>query len=252
MNSSLKMFEPKFLEGPKEFEKFLGANIPGSFNINVTFSEQGKFVNFYGIIDEQQNPFVFSALKYDTNIEGEELAMLDSLVSLCYGAGFSRLNDLSLREIDSFLRLNPLDSFFSCSLNSLYPVFTKVKKALLDRIDTTPVFIPGEKRSPVISIDYVPGDRPIIDELFQKTYIELSENQKNDLIFAVFDKYVTPFLRRDAGGIQLVFCDDFLVVVRYLGSCEFCSRALTTTMDYIQRVVQMETRHSALQIITDS
>lgn len=240
-----------FLESWNELEAFISHQKNGSFHFTNQFSD--KRVLVCGIIDWQETPPVFKAIKFSSeNLTANEETMLDSLIELVLDQGFARLNNLSIREIDSFLRIDHLSSAFSCSLNSLFPVFTKVKESLLSQIDETPVFDPKNKRSPVLSLDYKPNDVLEIELGPNKAYTDLSTNERQSVVEQIFDKHVRPALLRDGGGAQIVFCDEFLIVIQYLGHCEFCQYSLTTTLDYIQRVLQLETQHSGLRIITDS
>jgi len=241
-----------FFDELSALEQFIADEKPGTFQTSIDFSHDKRII-LCGIIDWQQSPAIFLGIKfYSVNFSKDEAALVDGLCDLILNYGYARLNSLGLREVDSFLRINHLEPSFEASLNSLYPIFSKIKDALLRLIDETPAFDPKQKRSPILSIDYKKTEKTVLDDFYARPYLELSPEERQRVVEEIFIRHVDKLLLRDGGGAQVVYCDEYLVVIQYLGHCEFCSYALTTTLDYIQRVLQLETNHLGLRVITDS
>lgn len=241
---------PKFLESEEERQLFINEQKVGTFEKKLDACKHYDEICIFGLVDSSVTPAKFTGIKYTTNLSGEKLALLDTLVDLSYDADHVRMRGISLREIDSFLRDDNTRETFSSS-NTLIPLFEELKKILSECLEGDRPRSSDERRSPDINKDYIPEGR-IFDPSVEGNFQDVDANRKLEVLDQIVQKYIEPHLRLDGGGVEVVFADDFLAVIEYRGACTSCNKSLTSTMDYIQRVFQLETMHGSLRIITDS
>ena len=241
---------PKFIESDESRDVFLGEERSGSFQKTLEATKHYDEITLFGLVDNSSVPPKIGAVKYTTSLKGEKLALLDTLIDLSYDADHVRVRGISLREIDSFLRDDNTKETFS-STNALIPLFEEVKKTLGLLLEGDAPRATSERRSPDLNVDYKP-EGILFDPSAEGIYQELDANRKLDVLDSIIEKYIAPHLKKDGGAVEAVFADDFLVVIDYRGACTSCNKSLTTTMDYIQRVFQLETKHNSLRVITDS
>lgn len=237
--------KPLFREDLKERELFLDANIPGSFSFEIDSSSHHGQIWIFGILDKNQVPPVFAGIKYCTNIKDAKLSFLDALVELCNGQDITRLKSISVREVESFLRDDNITPSFPDSQNSLLPIFDKVVSGLTKAHEPEK----KEKSSPNIMNDYKPSKSSGISE---EDFKNLSVYDKKEFIDEVIFKYIAGPLGNDGGAINCVFVDDSMVAIEYLGACTTCQYSLTSTLSFIQKVIQLETGNPSLLVVTDS
>jgi len=240
-----RMEKPLFRDDIKERELFLNEKIPGSFSFEIDQSAHHGQVWVFGILDKNQTPPVFAGIKYSSEIKDSKLSFIDALIELLSGQDITRLKSISVREVDSFLRNDNLTPSFKDSYNSLIPIFDKVIKGLTEAHEPEN----KEKRSPNITDDYKPSERPSLTE---DEFKNLSTTDKKDFIDDIIFKFIAKPLGKDGGGISCVFVDDSMVAIEYLGACINCQFSLTSTLSYIQKVIQIETGNPGLFVVTDS
>ncbi|RLA65612.1 MAG: hypothetical protein DRQ88_02310 [Epsilonproteobacteria bacterium] len=240
-----RMKKPLFREDLKERELFLNDNIPGSFSFEIDSSSHHGQILIFGILDKNQMPSVFAGIKYSSNITDEKLSFLDALIELLNGQDITRLKSISIREVESFLRNDNITPSYEEGYNSLIPIFDKVVKGLTNIEEPQS----KEKRSPNINDDYRPGDSPTIS---QAKFLELNTNEKKNIIDDIIFKFIAKPLGLDGGGVTPVFVDDSMVAIEYLGACINCNYSLTSTLSFIQKVIQLETENPNLLVVTDS
>ncbi len=241
---------PLYLESTVEKEAFLAEKRPHSFSTSVETKNDGE-ITLFGLIDENQVPPQFLAIKYTGNLKQEVLALVDVFVEFSTGKDIRGIKALSLREIDSFLRDNNLHSAFPENNTNLLILFDQLKKALEKVIEADDQRPAGEKISPTINRDYK-NKGSYYPYNNKNNYHDLDQGEKAQLIAQIIEDHIATPLSRDGGGIYCVFTDDNLVVIEYLGACQGCLSSLTTTMNFIQRVFQLETGAPGILVMTDS
>ena len=240
-----RLEKPLFREDLKERELFLNEKIPGSFSFEIDSTNHHGQIWIFGILDKNQAPPEFAGIKYCSEIKDSKLSFLDALMELLNGKDITRLKSISVREVESFLRDDNITPSFPESYNSLLPIFDKVIKGLSDIHEPEN----KEKRSPNLADDYKPTEKSTITE---DEFKNLSTNDKKDLIDEIIFKYIAKPLGGDGGAINCVFVDDSMVAIEYLGACTTCHFSLTSTLSYIQKVIQIETGNPGLFVVTDS
>ena len=251
MDSVAKRYnQPIFRESFEERELFLNEDLSGAFSISLDDSKHYEPIHIFGLVDRNVVPPIFRALKYSTHESGEKLAFLDTFVELSYDADARRIQDISGREIESFLRDGTGGAAFS-SQHQLIPLLDSLKKKLQEALEGKGPRAAGDRVSPTISEHYTPSDPPLFSSDVG-AYVDLSFEQKMNLVQEIIQKYIAAPLHEDGGSVSPVFVDGSLIVVEYLGACAQCLKSQTSTMDFIQRVLQLETKEDQLRVITDS
>jgi len=247
---SAKINAPLFRVSKQERDLFLSEKRGQSFSCGVKLTD-GQDIVLFGLIDKTQLPPQFLAIQYTSTLSDARLGFLDAMVELLQSAQFTRFDSLSLREMENYLRDNNASPAFSGAGNFFIPIFAEVKNALKSQLDLRPQES-AVKSSPSLSHDYKPSMPAIFSPSATKSFRNLNQMDKFKIMHKIFAQYISPALARDAGDAEIVFVDDALVAINYLGACATCQYSLTTTMSYIQRVIQLETHDPHFQVMTDS
>jgi NifU-like protein len=72
--------------------------------------------------------------------------------------------------------------------------------------------------------------------------------QKRQIIEAVIEKEVAPYVALDAGGVQVEYFSEKEVGIRFHGACEACPSSLGSTLDAIQRILQTRVHPSLIVV----
>lgn len=245
-----RAYRPKFKVNAQEKDLFFLEKRPGTFKFSFKIKD-GKETQLFGLTDQNQVPPRLSGIKYVTELEQEYLAALDVLAEFSHDKDIRGIDGLSVREIENFLRDDNITPSLPNSGASLYPLFDKFKKGLGEILDSDSKRPIGAKQSPNINRDYKRGESYFPYK--EKTdYTSLNSNEKMLLLGKIIEDHIQAPLDKDAGGIYLIFADDGMVVIEYSGECRSCSSSLTSTMNFIQKVFQLETENPDLLVMTDS
>lgn len=246
-----KINNPIFLENDYEKEEFLNQNRAGSFSSLIQFNN-GNSITLFGLANMNQLPPHFEAIKYTTTLTGARLGFLDAVIELLQSADFVRVNSLSLREVESYLRDDNLTPSIGGSGIQFIPILEECKRALAEKLNIAPR-VSGERASPTIAEDYRPtNEQPTFDPEIHGDFSSMDHREKYQIMSNIFEKHIAPSLKRDGGGAHIVFVDDSMVAINYEGTCQSCQYSLTSTMSYIQKVVQLETHNPKFMVMTDS
>ncbi len=243
-----KAERPEFLSTPTERESFLNMNKPGTFCTSK--SENGQFggLQLFGLQDLNELEPKINSLKYVSTLEGAEIAFIETFIELIHKN--YKADQITIKEIDHYLReKNSLPSFENT--NIFYPLFVEVQNLIKSAFGPSQRS-PEDRQSPTVVTEYK-NLKEKTGELFSDIdYLTLSLAEKRTLIDKIIDNYILPPLALDGGGIDIVFMDESMVVFEYLGACTQCRYSLTSTIDYIQKVLRLETGHAGLLVMTDS
>lgn len=243
--------DPQYLTDSVEFRAFTQEGRPGAISCEIDMG-QGQEVKLFGLIDQNQPECPITDLKFCTNMKGAQKGVLDVLVQLCIGKHEQNLDKITVREVDYFLRDSNDVSAIEGGFAPFFPIFTRILTSIKDSISQSRGRRVGGTASPTISDDYRPAEKTVLDLEVHGKFEDTTVQNQLLLVNQVFDKYVRPFLYRDYGDIECVFIDGTMVVVQYLGACVDCSKALTSTMDYIQQVLRKELCDHGILVVTDS
>lgn len=257
-NCSSKVIEraerPKFLGSEQEcdgiFEK------KDHFFCHFHFPHSNGEITIYGKLANEGNNQVIKEARYITNVKGAPLAFLDALVELSHKRDFHSLPLLNLKEIDSFLRDRNSQSSFEDDGVQLYRYY-EVIHALTDAISKNKSSVKlaspqdSQKNSPTM-LEYKPHSMLIFDQEKMGAFKDLNLDLKVKIVNDVLVFHVSPLLQRDGGDVECVHVMENLIVVLFHGNCGSCGMSLTTTMDFIKKVLRTELLDSEIDIITDS
>ncbi len=242
-----RLTEAHFLIPRDDGMIFLEEKRPGAFDFVFEHSKVPESIHFFGLVDQGHIERPLLGLQYATNLKGPSLAFLEAAVELLQGRKITTILQLTVREVESFLRdQNDLPAFqsghaaFFPLLEFLGPLHEKMQENAGPRGG-------GKRQSPVVGQDYLPGT-PIIN---RGAFSVLNRDEQETLVHEVFDRYIRPALRVDQGEAEVVYVDAPMVVMIYKGACTHCNYALTSTLDFIQRVLQSELGDEKLRVMTD-
>ncbi|MBT3586856.1 MAG: hypothetical protein HN509_18235 [Halobacteriovoraceae bacterium] len=245
-NLKARFLKPHFKEGLTDCQKFLAEGRSGAFSFS--FKEKDLETTIFGLKDLNDVPVRISTFKYSTELSEERLGVLDALVELLQGADYRRIESISLREVENFLRDENNQPAFPGEGAIYFPLLAKLKEGLNATLESDQVPVNGQKASPILSKDYKKSE----PRLLQGNFLELDSKEKMLLVSQILEQIIGPSLYRDGGAAYPVFVDDYMVAIEYQGACASCNYSLTTTMDFIQKVLQLETGNPGLRVMTDS
>lgn len=227
-----------------------GRELAFSFVVNDPFV---GVATFKGRVDGQVPEMPILELKYSTDITGPVLAFIDTLVEFAIGRHEMNISLLSVREVESFLRdFNNVPAYAQgmTALSVFFQRFVQeLKKALSGTLGQRPV---GVQISPTLEEDYDTSGPLLYQSETEGPYNDNTMARKYAVVNQIFTRHIRPALFRDRGDIELLFLDDVMVVINYLGACQQCSKSLTTTMDFIQNVLRRELQDNRILVVTDS
>ncbi len=238
----------KINSGSEEKSAFLAQEKPGSFNF--FFEVKGSKVYIFGLVDNNQVPPQLDSLKYHSSLDDTSMAMLDVLIEFSYAKDIRGLEALSLREIDNFLRDDNITPAFSHGGTTLYPLFEATKNKLKEIFEEKD-HVRKNFQSPIISEDYE-HQSDYFPFKGKTNFPSLDTSEKMLMVSKIIQDHISKPLRRDNGSLYCVFADDSLIVIEYGGACQGCQYSLSSTLNFIQRVFQLETNEPNLLVMTDS
>lgn len=149
--------------------------------------------------------------------------------SLVEGQSLQRIQQISVREIENFLRDDNTKEVLQDQklLSDLSILLENVRK----RVYTSSV-----KQSEM------PSD-------FQKIHFsELKLVEKIKLINNLLDQFIRPPLQNDGGDIELISVKGFALTVKYKGACGSCPSSATDTLDFIRRSLKEKLMEDRIEI----
>ncbi|MFP5387573.1 MAG: NifU family protein [Bacteriovoracia bacterium] len=246
--------EPKFLGTEKECDDFFQKK--DSFFCHFHFPNSNGEITIYGQLGNEGNGQVIKEARFFTNVKGAPLAFLDALVELSHKRDFHSLPLLRMKEIEAFLRDKNSQPSFPDEGISLFRYYEVIhafqqsigkKNAYSQNMEAC-----GEERTPPNIEEYKPHSFLLFDHEKLGEFRDLNEELKRRIVGDVLSYHVRPLLQRDGGDVECVHVLDNLIVVVFHGSCGTCGMSLTTTMDFIKKVLRNELYDSSIDIITDS
>lgn len=249
-----KLVSPHFYTEAREFEEFKLSSRPGQFIFVFEHKKISSPVTFFGLVDLSHVDRKILGLKFTTDLQGGTRAFLEGAVELLQGKKLQDLTALKVREVDYFLRDSNDKSAFPEGTLVFYPLleFLPLLQKEIQKICGQKRGA-GEKISPVIGEDYVfRKETTFVPTYGQQTFIDLDRDTQFDLAQQVMDKFINPALRLDQGAAQVVYVDGNMIVLIYQGACSSCGLSLTSTLDFVQKVFQLELSWPKIRVMTDN
>lgn len=244
---------PKFVGSEKDCEDFMQKK--DHFFCHFHFPNSNGEITVYGLLATEGQNQIIKEAKYFTNVQGAALAFIDALVELSHKRDSHSLPLLRLKEIEAFLRTKNSEPSFpdeGIKLLRYYEIIGALKYSISKKnAFATNGEALDDKKSPTLE-EYRPFSRFLFDRVQMGEFLELNNDLKIQIVNDVLNCHVRPLLQRDGGDVECVHVMDNLVVVIFHGSCGTCGMSLTTTMDFIKRVLRTELHDSRIDIITDS
>lgn len=244
---------PKFIGNEQECDEILKEN--DHFCCHFHFPNSNGEITIYGRLESSGQEKVIKDAKFFTNVKGPALAFLDALVELAHKRDSHSLPLLRIKEIESFLRdRNSAPSFpdEGVQLYRYYEVIHSLQSSISRKSPYAAATTEGEdKRSPTLE-EYKAHSILLYDRIQMGNFLDLNTPLKVQLINDVLSCHVRPLLQRDGGDVECLHVMENLVVILFHGNCGTCGMSLTTTMDFIKKVLRTELYESSLDIITDS
>lgn len=245
---------PRYFGNDLEIESY--ASKKNHFMCHYHFPNSNGEITVYGLLAPNSPNKEIIEAKYVTNIKGAPLAFVDALIELSHKRNYHSLPLLSLREIESFLRDSNTEPSFPEGESQLYRYYDLIHSLAHSVTPKEVQYVTtaeGKKEiQPPQIEDYSPYSVLIFDHEKYRSFKELDLDLKIKLVNDIFDVHVRPLLQRDGGDVECIHVMDNLIVVNFLGSCGSCGLSLTSTMDFIKKVLRTELRDNELNIITDS
>jgi Fe-S cluster biogenesis protein NfuA len=223
-----------------------------SFSCEYEFVNSNGKIELFGILGEDPNHHPIKSLKYTTNVKGPALGVIDAIVELCHKRNAQALSVLTMREVESYLRDRNDSESLPNGGASFYRYFQMVP-FLQSRIFKVPTIIVTnkEKKSPVMS-DYQSRSVFFFDPMVVGPYKSWSKEYQHQVVANILEVHVSPQLQKDGGDVECVHLMDNIVVINFLGNCGTCGMSLTSTLDFIKKVLRTELDDQSIDILSDS
>lgn len=245
---------PKYLGSEKECDDYFQKK--NNFFCHFHFPNSNGEITIYGQLNKEGSAEFIQEARFITNVKGAALAFLDALVELSHKRDFHSLPLLRMKEIEAFLRdKNSIPSFpdEGISLFRYYEVIHAFQQSIGKKNAYSNSFNDDQtERTPPSIEEYSPHSFLLFDYEKLGEFRDLNESLKQRIVGDVLSYHVRPLLQRDGGDVECVHVLDNLVVVIFHGSCGTCGMSLTTTMDFIKKVLRTELYDTSIDIITDS
>ncbi|MCM2348822.1 MAG: NifU family protein [Bacteriovoracaceae bacterium] len=248
-----RAMEPKFVGSESECDDYLKKK--NHFMCHFHFPNSNGEITVYGQLITEGQSEVIGEAKFFTNVQGAPLAFLDALIELAHKRDYHSLPLLRLKEIEAYLRAkNSEPSFPNDGIQLLR--YYELIHALKNSISKKMAYLPkdateNEKKSPTIE-EYRPHSILLFNKEKMGEFVNLETALKVEIVSDVLAAHVRPLLQRDGGDVECIHVMENLVVLIFHGSCGTCGMSLTTTMDFIKKVLRTELFDTNIDIITDS
>lgn len=244
---------PRFIGNETECDDFLAKR--DHFFCHFHFPNSNGEITVYGQLATEGQNQVIKEAKYFTNLKGAPLAFIDALIELAHKRDSHSLPLLRMKEIEAFLRTKNSEPSFpddSIKLLRYYEIIPALQSAITKKSGFSANAEEVEnKKSPTID-EYTPYSTFLFDREKLGEFTQLDSGLKIDIVSDILACHVRPLLQRDGGDVECLHVLENLVVINFHGTCGTCGMSLTTTMDFIKKVLRTELYDSSIAIITDS
>lgn len=246
---------PKFIGSELDCEDFMKKK--EHFFCHFHFPNSNGEITVYGQLATEGQNQVIKEARYFTNVQGAPLAFLDALIELSHKRDSHSLPLLRMKEIEAFLRNKNSEPSFpdeGIKLLRYYELIPALQYSISKKNAYASHGVSeaaDNKKSPTLE-EYRPHSTLLFDREKMGEFAELNNEVKIQLVSDILSCHVRPLLQRDGGDVECVHVMESLVVINFHGTCGTCGMSLTTTMDFIKKVLRTELFDTSIDIITDS
>lgn len=202
-------------------------------------SQESIWCKIYIIIDETDGILVDT--KFETFAPPIVIGLLETLCSLLIRKNYNQAGHITAQFVEEYLRDSPHKRAFTKE-EAIYlsMIFQALECALVQCLD---IELPRDQiPSPVSTI--------VESVELHTEFPQYTETQKREVIEAILEKEIRPFIALDEGGVEVVSMAGNQVKIRYTGNCISCYSATGSTLQAIQSILQQRI-HPAIQVIPD-
>lgn len=222
-----------------------------SFYCEYEFANSNGKIEMFGVFGEDRNHHPIKTIKYLTNVEGAALGVIDAIVELCHKRNAQGLSAFTMREVESYLRdRNDLESLPNAGA-SFYRYFQMVPYLQSKIFKSSGVVANKVKKSPQIS-DYDSKSVFLFDPEKMGPYTSWSKEYQYQIVANILATHVSSQLQKDGGDVECVHLMDNIIVINFLGNCGTCGMSLTSTLDFIKKVLRAELDDESIEVMSDS
>lgn len=244
---------PRFVGSENECDEYLKKK--DHFMCHFHFPNSNGEITVYGQLATEGQSQVIGEARFFTNVQGAPLAFLDAMIELAHKRDSHSLPLLRLKEIEAYLRSRNSEPSFpndGIQLLRYYELIHALKSSISKKVAySTKDSLDTDKKSPSIE-EYRPHSTLLFNREKMGEFVLLETELKVEIVSDVLLAHVRPLLQRDGGDVECIHVMENLVVLIFHGSCGTCGMSLTTTMDFIKKVLRTELFDTNLDIITDS
>lgn len=222
-----------------------------SFYCEYEFANSNGNIEIFGILEEDTNHHPIKSIKYITNITGPALGVIDAIMELCHKRNSQGLSAFTMREVESYLRDQNDSQSLPNAGASFYRYFQMVPFLQSKIFKVSGVVTNKEKKSPVLS-DYESKSVFFFDVDKVGPYKSWSKDYQYQVVANILEAHVGPQLQKDGGDVECVHLMDNIVVINFLGNCGTCGMSLTSTLDFIKKVLRVELDDQSIEVMSDS
>lgn len=198
--------------------------------------ELGNFVRLYALVDKEEGLLLHC--HYEAFGDSALIAALEATCIFIEGKNYAQAARITGDVIDLQLQDKPGKEAFPSELAGHVNLVISAVDVLVSKcsdipISTIPLPMPGIESSGGI-----------------EGFEELSVSQKLEVIEAVLDADIRPYIELDAGGIEVKDLKGYKVIITYAGACTSCPSAIGGTLSYISKVMR-EKIHPDLEVEPD-
>lgn len=214
---------------------FLSIGIAGS-------KEDCNYLELYWLVDKEDGIIVdakFQAFGHSSLIGAAEL-----LCEFVVGKNYDQIKRMNAAVLDQQVRDKVDISAFP--LETAPYLNTAVLAAYAASENCKGLPLPMQYETPSMPLD--------LDEIREGGYPgweDFSKVQKLEVIEAILEQDIRPFIAMDAGGVKVIdLVEGVEVIIKYEGSCTSCHSSVGTTLAYIQQIFRAKA-HSSIIVTPD-
>ncbi len=246
---SSRIKAPLYSKSNLERDDFFQKANASSFVFVYEIPHSAGIVELFGEVDLTSEARKLKNVQYITNISGIPLGFLDTLIGFLNDGSMFTLDQLSVREIENYLRDDNTTSAFldeTSAIPRIFGLVPQLKKYLMERFCR----VEKEQVSPDVR-DYENVGEPLLNLKENPNFLAMDLTTQLNFIRKVFAAYISPALQEDEGDVECVTVSGNWIVVRFKGACQTCGMSHTSTLNFITKIVRRELCDSDLTVIHD-
>jgi len=193
----------------------------------------GNFITLYALVDKEEGILIHC--HYQAFGDSALIAALEAMCTFVEGKNYAQAARITGDIIDLQLQDKPGKEAFPEEVSGHVNLVITAVDALVAQcsdipISTIPLPMPG-----MTSSEGIEG------------FEDFSLSKKLEVIEAVLDADIRPYIELDAGGIEVKDLKGYKLIIKYAGACTSCPSAIGGTLSYISKVIR-EKVHCDLEV----